>query len=188
LLVKINHLNYIRFVKEKGNGFKREKKLPFIIIVIFLIFFFFRLTFTLGFCFGFLDYFFFSVKKLRFFGSSFAAWAGIVWARDVPALSAAAEVEVCSLLTQPFISSSSLAWNKYSPPFDNLKKKYKKKNANKLSFLYVIQQINDQLLETKDVSFFSVVCCYFRNCSAYVHRNLIAIMSLGWSSGWFLIL
>ena len=67
-----------------------------------------------------LDYFFFSVKKLRFLGSSFVAWAGIVWAREDPALSTAAAVEAWSLLTHPFISSSSLAWNRYSPPLANL--------------------------------------------------------------------
>lgn len=79
------------------------------------------------------NYFFFNVKNPRFLPDSSlvdVAAAGIVWAREedeegpsaaVVAAVGAGVAQDCNLLTQPFMSSSSLAWNRYSPPLDNLR-------------------------------------------------------------------
>ena len=82
------------------------------------------------------SYFFFNVKKERFFGSSLRPCSGSVW--DLPAPPAAPSSCMATwlmALTHCAISSSLVAWNKYSPQFANLSDKFQEIVLRILSFI-----------------------------------------------------
>ena len=69
------------------------------------------------------DYFFFKVKNERFLGSSLRPCSGSVCDLPAPPAAPSSSVAIWLIpLTHAPISSSLLAWNKYSPLVANLEK------------------------------------------------------------------
>ena len=69
-----------------------------------------------------LDYFFFKVKNERFLGSSLRPCSGSVCDLPAPPAAPSSSIAIWLIaLTHAPISSSLLAWNKYSPQLANLK-------------------------------------------------------------------